>query len=154
MSIIFSSSTCYSIRFRSENKQVICNDLRNQYTIKILENYVNINLVYLSLVGSSGLVTGVALAIRAASAAAASSFLRLSSSSLSCSRLFNSFSSNCKKNNLIIFPKILGYVILFRKRNLVYAGFFYSFKIFKTIKVPRRKENEHGRLNTIILLKN
>lgn len=51
---------------------------------------------YLSLGGSSGLVTGVALAKRAASAAAASSFLRLSSSSRSCSRRFNSFNSNCK----------------------------------------------------------
>lgn len=55
---------------------------------------------YLSLDGSSGLVTGVALAKRAASAAAASSFFRLSSSSLSCSRRFNSFNSNCIEGNV------------------------------------------------------
>lgn len=57
---------------------------------------------YLSLGGSSGLVTGVALAKRAASAAAASSFLRLSSSSLSCSRRFSSFNSNCIKKTKTI----------------------------------------------------
>lgn len=65
--------------------------------INILLNEKNILKVkkYLSLGGSSGLVTGVALANRAASAAAASSFLRLSSSSRSCSLLFISFNSNC-----------------------------------------------------------
>lgn len=62
---------------------------------KIVQSCRKISIRYLSLDGSSGLVTGVALAKRAASAAAASSFLRLSSSSLSCSRRFNSFNSNC-----------------------------------------------------------
>lgn len=79
------------------------------FLAQIATRYTHIFIHYLSLGGSSGLVTGVVLAKRAASAAA-SSFLRLSSSSLSCSRRFSSFNSNCIKQKRKLF--IILYIII------------------------------------------